>query len=124
MSEATVPDAQLFSLVYQLTNAPSGDERRGRLRQSYPTVQMIAPYRNGILPRRDEFRPVQCQDLSTGGFSFYLAEAPTFDRLVVALSTATQSIYLTAAVCHSKTVTVEDQKQFFVGCQFLGRVML
>jgi hypothetical protein len=124
MSQCAVPDAQLFSMVYELTHSQPGDERRTRLRQSYPTVQMIAPYRNGVLPQREDFRPVQCQDLSTGGFSFYFPDLPDFDRLVVALSTSTQSIHLTAAVAHSKATTTSEGTLHLVGCRFLGRVML
>ncbi|MBS0207640.1 MAG: PilZ domain-containing protein [Planctomycetes bacterium] len=123
MTATTVPDAQLFSMVYELTHQAKGDERRNRLRQSYPTVQLIAPYRQGVLPKREDFRPVQCQDLSTGGFSFYLAELPDFDRLVVALATSSQSIHLTAAVAHSRPAESNEGPLFLIGCRFLGRVM-
>jgi hypothetical protein len=121
--ETSTQSADWFATVHQFIRPVSTDERRGRLRQNYPTVQMIAPYINGALPERDAFRPVQCQDLSTGGFSFYLSEPPQYDRLVVALSNPSQTIFLTAAIVHYSPVAESDEPLYLCGCRFLGRIV-
>ena len=100
-------------------------ERRQRARRSYPTVQSIAPYRNDTLPLKEHFRQVQCQDLSTNGIAFFAEVPPSYDRLVVALASAFDVIYLTAAVAHYKQVGPEGQPPcYLIGCRFLGRVQI
>ena len=48
-----------------------------------------------------------------------------YDRLVVALASAYDVIYLTAAVAHYKQVGPQGQPPcYLIGCQFLGRVQI
>lgn len=127
MASQQLHDASFFELVHNYVRdltPPSGQERRNRLRRSYPTVQMVAPYIEGRLPRREMFRQVTCYDLSTGGMAYYAKSPPATDRIVVALASENDTLYLTAAVCHSRVVSDVGHGRFLVGCRFLGRVYL
>jgi hypothetical protein len=128
MASESVSDTSFYKLINEIVHPSSedeGSERRQKLRLSYPSVQSIAPYVDGNLPLKSMFRPVQCQDISTTGLAFFLPEPPTMDRIVVALSTANNATYLTAAICHYKRVAAEQgEPMFLVGCRFLGRVVL
>ena len=105
--------------------APEEDtERRRRERRNFPTVQSVAAYINGMIPPKERLEPVECNDISTGGMSFFASGPPTFDRLVVALSTATEMIYLSAAVAHYSFVGDAQNPRYLIGCRFLGRVQL
>jgi hypothetical protein len=122
-------DAGFFKMMHEVQPAPLPEvedaDRRQRARRSYPTVQSIAPYRNENLPLRDHFRQVQCQDLSTNGIAFFSDVPPSYDRLVVALASAFDVIYLTAAVAHYKQVGPAGQPPcYLIGCRFLGRVQI
>jgi hypothetical protein len=123
MTASETTDLGVYSVVHDMMKT-SNEERRGRDRKNFPTVQMIAPYANGQLPTRDQFRPVRCQDLSTGGMAFFFEKVPDFEHLVVALSSNSQVIHLTAVVAHCKSVEVADETLVLVGCRFLGRVIL
>ena len=80
---------------------------------------------NDNLPLREQFRQVQCQDLSTNGIAYFSDVPPAYDRLVVALASAFDVIYLTAAVAHYKQVGPEGQAPcYLIGCRFLGRVQI
>ena len=122
-------DASFFKMMHEsqpvaLPEVEDAD-RRQRARRSYPTVQSIAPYCNENLPLREHFRQVQCQDLSTNGIAFFSDVPPSYDRLVVALASAFDVIYLTAAVAHYKQVGPAGQPPcYLIGCRFLGRVQI
>jgi hypothetical protein len=128
MSGIEAQDAAFFQMLSHVAYEPAAetvDERRRQSRRNFPTVQAMAPYINGSLPPRDMLQPVQCNDLSTSGIAFFATEWPTYDRLVVALATANQVIYLTAAVAHTKRLSAEDEAPLYhVGCKFIGRVQL
>ncbi len=123
-------DAGFFKMMHKVqpvelpTDAEEAD-RRQRARRSYPTVQSIAPYVNDKLPLREHFHQVQCQDLSTNGIAFFADAPPTYTRLVVALASAFDVIYLTAAVAHFKEIGLEGQPpSYLIGCRFLGRIQI
>lgn len=128
MSSIESQDAAFFQMLSQAALGVSEDpagERRGKLRRNFPAVQAMAPYLNGCLPPKEKLQPVQCHDLSTGGISYFATDWPDYDRLVVALATANQVIYLTAAVVHTKRISPEgDPPLFQIGCRFIGRVQL
>ncbi|MGA2035723.1 MAG: PilZ domain-containing protein [Thermoguttaceae bacterium] len=106
-----------------LGGVPSENERRRHFRRAYPFIQMLAPYNGKELPRRREFRPVQCQDLSAAGISFILASPPSFEYAVIALGVAPELIYVTVRVthCNSRPGATDE---FLVGCRFLGKVSI
>lgn len=97
-------------------------DRRGQARRRFQRTQSIAPYVNGQFPGPEAFRDVQCRDLTSKGFSFWLPAPPDFSSLVVALGTDEDVKYLLAEVAHTDTVRVDDKTAYVVGCCFTGRI--
>jgi len=96
-------------------------ERRTRPRRSYPYRQKIAPIIEGNLPELDKFRGIQCNDIAAGGFSFVCKTPPASDTLVVELGAPPKFSYLIAQVAHVTRVEKDGQRQFVVGCNYVGR---
>ncbi|HUT09098.1 MAG TPA: GAF domain-containing protein [Thermoguttaceae bacterium] len=96
-------------------------ERRTRPRRSYPYRQKIAPIMEGNLPDLDRFEGIQCNDIAAGGFSFVCAAPPASDTLVVELGVPPKLSYLIAQVAHVTRVENDGQRQFIVGCNYVGR---
>jgi hypothetical protein len=94
----------MYQLVYQLSGSPREDDRRFSKRQPYRVKQWIAPASASGCPPKAAFIEVPCHDLSGGGFSFFLAQRPTFRHLVAALGKPTRLVYLTAEVVHADDV--------------------
>ncbi len=86
-------DAAFFDLMYHFLatsqedeggpgrNEP-GTERRRESRRAFQLTQRIAPGYCSETPPESAWINVQCYDLVQCGFSFFLDEQPTFDRLV------------------------------------------
>ena len=51
---------------------------------------------DGTLPTAEQFVEVVCEDISAGGFSFCLKQAPTFRYLVAGLGKPPAVVYFTA----------------------------
>ena len=143
-------DIALYNLVHELlVKVPEADqrpERRRRSRKPFTVVQSVAPVRGGIFPASNQFRPVRCQDLNEGGFSFLLSGRPDFRELVVRLGHAPEQIPMLAAVAHCREVLVwpsgkiapaadepsharaqskrpqRPTRMFQVGCRFVRRL--
>jgi hypothetical protein len=93
-------------------------------RHRYPKIQWIAPYYGTILPARDHFHEVRCQDLSASGLSFYWPCLPDFEHLLVRLGDQQNEVCFVARVARSQPVVQGDGTEYLVGCKFLGRVRL
>jgi len=96
-------------------------ERRTRPRRSYPYRQKIAPITDGKLPNLDQFRSFQCHDIAAGGFSFICTAPPASDTLVVELGVPPKLSYLIAQIAHVTRTEKDGQRQFIVGCNYVGR---
>jgi hypothetical protein len=148
-SQEIQSDAQFFNLIYQLTGAPregQKTERRRSRRHPFLCNQRIARWlESGKLSQAD-FIEVRCHDLNQAGFSFLLPVHPQFTKLVAALSSASEEIYLLAQITHSAEVLVypsgrvepvsgrpshgryrelDDniaERMFQLGCRFTGRI--
>jgi diguanylate cyclase len=127
-SAAVAARAEVAKVVrQQLVEVASDDEstdRRTQARYSYPRVQSIAPYVAGRAPAADEFREVQCRDLTSGGISFWLPSPPEFSSLVVALGKDGTLKHLLAEVSHTAVVRNGDKTVCLVGCRFTERLDL
>ncbi len=143
-------DAAFFDLMYHFLatsqedeggpgrNEP-GTERRRESRRAFQLTQRIAPGYCSETPPESAWIDVQCYDLVQCGFSFFLDEQPTFDRLV-ARFTFVEPIDLAARVIHWRPVLVDDrggiiepgtqsagaisttrgnEPKFLVACQFI-----
>lgn len=99
--------ADFYRLVCRIM-ADSPDDpsrnRRQRPRQPYFCTQELAPYYGEESPPPEAFVKVHCYDISTGGFSFFAAELPKFQRLVVRLRTGDASMELLAEVSYATAV--------------------
>lgn len=116
--EEDSPAAQPF----QRRPGQSVVERRKSARRDYPYRQWIAPCHDGSLPGPEDFVEVVCRDISAGGFSFLFEEPPDFTNLVIALGRPPHVTHLAAEVRRVVEMEADGKKQFFVGCQFRGRL--
>jgi hypothetical protein len=118
-----------------------GGERRNGSRRPFRLTQRIAPGYCWEVPPESAWIDVSCYDLAQGGFSFFLDEKPTFERLVARFRSA-EPIYVAARVSYSRPVLVDGwggilepgipsegalsavrrtESKYLIGCQFLRR---
>ncbi len=98
------------------------DERRGGQRHGYDCVQLLAPYDGHRLPTQEEFRQVQCRDLSPTGFSFLAYRQPATEFLLVALG-AVPFKFFVAKIIHVRASEHDVNQSFLIGCRFVRRVV-
>jgi hypothetical protein len=144
-------DAAFFNLMHHFLAAShkgeDGGDRdqpynmRSESRHAFQHTQWIAPGYCWDVPPESAWINVLCHDLAQGGFSFFLDEKPTFERLVAKFDSA-ESIYVAARVNYWRPVLVDSrggiiersipspdapstacrtESKFLVGCQFLRR---
>ncbi len=101
--------------------AGSAGDRRKRPRRAFNFQQRIAAVTGGRLPDPRTFMEVKCHDISSGGFSFLLANPPGHSTYVVALGVAPAAIYVLAKVVHTRAMTTGGPTNYVVGCQYTGR---
>lgn len=101
---------------------PLNAERRGRPRRSYPYAQRVAPIVKGELPKEGDFAEIECNDIGAGGFSFFAAQPPVSDMLVVALGTPPKVTHLTAQVAHITRQERNGRRMYLIGCSYTGRI--
>ncbi|MDY0169639.1 MAG: PAS domain S-box protein [Thermoguttaceae bacterium] len=116
-SEAAATAAPFSSLP-----TPLNAERRQRPRRSYPYSQRVAPVIKGELPDKEDFEEIECNDIAAGGFSFFAAQPPKSDSLIVALGTAPKITYLMAQVAHITRLTRNGRRMYLIGCSYTGRI--
>jgi hypothetical protein len=105
----------------QTSETGDNDDRRRAKRFAYPVVQLMAQYDRNGLPARDQFRQVQCRDVSSSGISFLWPRIPDFEYVVIALDTNGPPIHVTARVASVRPAP-ERPGQLLIGCQFTGRL--
>jgi len=81
-------------------------ERRCKLRRAFRLTQWIAPGYSWEVPPESAWIEVRCHDLTQCGFSFFLDEKPTFERLVARFGSA-EPIYVAAWVNNWRPVLVD-----------------
>lgn len=97
-------------------------ERRRRPRRSYPCRQWIAPMFGERVPSRNDFAEFECNDISSGGFSFWSPGPPQSESVVVALGSPPKLTYLSAQVAHVTRCEHNGQRMYLIGCSYTGRV--
>ncbi len=116
-------------------------EQRYESRRAFRLTQRIATGYCWEVPPESAWIDVHCYDLTKGGFSFFLDEKPTFERLVAKFRSA-EPIFVAARVHHWRPVLVDGwdgiiepntpsvgaistgrqtESKFLIGCQFLRR---
>lgn len=125
MQNPTASDLSFYALVHHVLEvsreSDETSERRTGHRRTYSCLQWLAPYRDGRLPRSDEFVRVQCVDLSSGGFSFWAEEMSDFEYLVVALGSP-PSLFVSAEVVRRSLVPYEGRNRLRIGCRLISRL--
>ena len=111
------------AFMHDGTNAIAIAPDASVVRQPFNEQQFIAPYSGaGPLPNDDEFRAVQCHDLSARGLSFLCDQPPEFQKFVVRLGKGTGTYYVLARVANVADVGTEAWPRYRVGCSFIERV--
>ncbi len=108
----------------QMRPTPGGKELRASPRRTFQYRQMIAPVTDGSMPLAGDFFEVDCCDISAGGLSFFLDRVPDFDKLIVALGKPPAVTHFAAQVARYAEKVNNGQRQFLIGCRFLGRTQL
>lgn len=120
--EPSTDDLNPFQRVEGDNGLPDATDKRTSPRRRYKYRQSIAPMYGGVIPPRRKFFEVICEDISGGGISFYLDQAPDFDQLVVALGRPPLLTYFTAEVVRTIERVIDGYQVYLVGCRFMGRV--
>lgn len=123
MSYQETSDANFFALVHHVLEQQQGrtGDRREHNRFAFAALQFVAQYRDGHLPRREDFQRVLCHDISAAGFSYVSAQEPDCEFLIAALGAA-PFLFLTAQVEHERPLLVLGRTFRLVGCRFVTRL--
>jgi hypothetical protein len=124
LPSARATDANFFALVHHVLQSQKTDteeEQREQKRKRYSCLQHAAIYRNGVLPTRNEFFPILCSDLSSGGVSFLTNRVLAEQFLVLALGKEPQ-MFLSAEVVNQTAERIANHQVHRVGCRFVGRL--
>lgn len=97
-------DAQFYQMIHDLINSQCETNRRGQKRDPFYSVQLIAPMRGEATPQPGDFFEVRCNDLTSRGFSFFIEDAPDFDKLAIVFEAPDKTIYVQAEVRHHREV--------------------
>ncbi len=151
-NSAQEADAAFFNLMHHFLEAShkveGGTGRdeptmagRNESRRAFRLTERIAPGYCWEVPPESAWIEVRCYDLAQAGFSFFLDERPTFERLVAMFRSA-EPIYVAARVSHCRPVSVDgwgsilepgnpfagnvstahrSESKYLVGCEFLRR---
>lgn len=99
------------------------DDRAPAPRYRYQCQQFLAPWLEaGPIPPSDAFRPVQCQDISSTGISFFTPKEPESATLAITVGAPTSAVLMGIQVMHSRTAYRHGQLGFLVGCRFIQRI--
>ena len=109
--------------AFRPTPLPIDAERRTRARRAYPYKQRLGEVVMGVLPKRDQFREIQCNDIAAGGFSFICSSLPESKTLVIELGTPPKTTYLMAEVAHSTRFEQDGRRVYMIGCRYVGRAV-
>jgi len=110
--------------MIRLPNGSLGPEARTSVRRSFHYKQLIAPMYGSVIPSRKEFFQVRCENISAGGFAFYIEREPDFEHLIVALGQGTALTYFSARIVRVMKKDVDGEELHLVGCRFSGRIHL
>ena len=117
-------DVEFYSMVHEvvrLAKSAGDTTRRKQERRAFECRQWVAPLVEGFAPTDLQHYPVDCRDISTGGFSFLSESLPTAKDLSLRLGAPGAWTYLTAVVMHFEPVDTDRGLMVQVGCKFTGR---
>lgn len=91
-------------------------------RYAFSSRQRVAPYLNGVLPTSSKFVEVECEDLSSTGFSFLFPHKPHYDQVAVAFGSPEDPFYRIAAIRNCTQIGTPENPMFRIGCVFTDRI--
>jgi CheY-like chemotaxis protein len=95
------------------------------LRFPYAVQQWVAPCHNGQHPNVEDFLLIKCQELYTGGVSFYSPDPCNSGELVITLGTDDNRLFMFAQVTErSEACDPHGRMRYLLECQFLRRVQI
>jgi hypothetical protein len=100
-------DANFYRLIHQMLGTQRHEDRfdrRSEKRHAFTTAQRVARWDGSRFPEADQFVPIQCRDLTRGGFSFLAASEPRFSTLVVEFGIPPHVLYIAAQIVRSVPV--------------------
>ena len=111
-------------VAFQPVDSETDVQQRSSPRRNYRYRQLIAPRYDSLMPAKQDFFEVMCEDISAGGVSFYMDKLPDFESIIVALGTPPEVTYFSARTVRIVGKTYEGREAWLVGCRFSGRVHL
>ena len=115
--------AEIARIIHPYENGKAAarePERRSDPRWTYPVTQLVAFHEEGQRPTKEMLQAVQCRDISASGISFFLASPPPTKHCTVLLGRPPDLICVTARIVNCE-VHGTAQREWRVGCQFLGK---
>jgi hypothetical protein len=114
---------ELQSLTMLAGEPHATETDSAKRRYSYDCMQSVYPWpeddaQGAIGPGMS----VRCHDISGHGISFFWADSPPFERLIISLGACATPVYVAAEVVQSKAVYMHGDVCYLVGCRFTGRV--
>ncbi|MGQ0635519.1 MAG: GGDEF domain-containing protein [Planctomycetaceae bacterium] len=85
-------------------------------------TQRVAPFINGHFPEPGMFREIDCEEISSQGFTYLLPERPDYDKVLLALGREQDRAYTTASVLQCRNIGSEATPLFRVSCRFTSPV--
>ena len=105
-----------------VNNSDILDGKRRSARTDYDTTLRIAPFDGENIPTFYAFTVVRGRDISTSGISFYSAERPESNSLILMLGEKPNLIYVVGEVRHLCEGYYDRQRQFLIGVEFIRKL--
>ena len=99
-------------------------ERRRERRIACDFLLSVAEYDGLHLPYRTDFEERLSRDISRRGMSFFAPLPPASDHVVLMMGSNPNTYYITARIVRYQEGFWQRKRQFVVGCQFTGQVLI
>ena len=116
-------DSEISRIVQPFEQGPQPafpNEARADARWRYPVTQLVAFHEELILPTKDMFEAVQCNDISRGGISFDYPGSPPTGYCTFILGRMPEVIFVQAKTAHFEP-DVGPNQEWRIGCEFLRK---
>jgi hypothetical protein len=90
------------------------------VRRPYHVIQYMAPW-DGELPQPAAYQEVVCNDLSTGGISFFTKDLPASKGIAITLGHE-HDLLMQAEIVHYQRRQQANSFVYYVGCRFTKRI--
>jgi hypothetical protein len=111
--------AELLELAKQ-PGGGAGSVQKQRF--PYVALQYMARCTEHELPTSADFQPVQCNDLSVNGVSFFREQSLDCEFLVISVGVLGDPLFVLCRVRYSRKVVVHDSPRHLIGCEFIRRL--